>query len=175
LIAAALWFFSISIEPALYGEWRMTWTDRATVSNIFGILMIGIAYFMDMKFKEDYAFWMYLFGLIALSLGLSVFNNDTIFRFVLLGGVNILLILFSLFINRNVFLVFGAIGLTQFLARLSWVFFEGSVFFPFTLTIIGVLLILLGIYFQKNRERIQENVINKLPLFILNLRPMKNI
>jgi len=118
---------------------------------------------------------MYLFGLVTLSSGLSVFNNNNIFSFVLLGTANILLILFSLFVNRNVFLVFGTVGLTEFLSRLSWKFFNGSVFFPFALTIIGVLLILLGIYFQKNRKKIEENFINKLPLFILNLRPKRNL
>jgi 4-hydroxybenzoate polyprenyltransferase len=118
---------------------------------------------------------MYLFGLITLSSGLSVFYNDNILKFILLGIINVLIILFSIFINRNVFLVFGTIGLTQFLGRLSWVFFKGSILFPFALTIIGVLLILLGIYFQKNRNNIQENIINKLPLFILDLIPKRNI
>jgi hypothetical protein len=174
LIAGSLWFFSMDIVPILYEKTHITWTERATISNIFGLFMISIGYFVDIKFKKDYAFWMYLFGLITLSSGLSVFYNDDISRFVLLGCVNILLILFSIFINRNMFLVFGTIGLTQFLSRLSWTFFQGSIFFPFALTIIGLLLILLGIYFQKNRKNIQENMIDKLPLFVLNLRPKRN-
>jgi uncharacterized membrane protein YjjP (DUF1212 family) len=117
--------------------------------------MIGAGYYMDVKFKKDYSFWMYLFGLITLSSGLSVFYNDNILKFVLLGVANILLILFSLFINRTVFLVFGAIGLIEFLSRLSWEFFEGSVFFPFALTLIGVLLIISGIFLQKNKKKIE--------------------
>jgi uncharacterized membrane protein YjjP (DUF1212 family) len=129
----------------------------------------------DIKFKKDYSFWLYLFGLITLSSGLSVFYNENLFKFIMLGVINVLLILFSLFINRNVFIVFGIIGVMEFLSRLSWEFFEGSVFFPFALTIIGVLLILSGIFFQKNRKSIEENFINKLPIFILNLRPKRNI
>jgi hypothetical protein len=93
----------------------------------------------------------------------------------LLGIANILLILFSLFINRTVFLVFGAIGLIEFLSRLSWEFFEGSVFFPFALTLIGVLLIIFGIFLQKNKKKIEERIINKLPDFIIALRPKKNL
>jgi 4-hydroxybenzoate polyprenyltransferase len=130
---------------------------------------------VDVKFKKDYAFWIYLFGLITLSSGLSIFYNDNVFKFVLLGIANVLLILFSLFINRNVFLVFGTIGLTEFLSRLSWKYFEGSMFFPFALTLIGVLLIFSGIFLQKNRKRIEKNIMNKLPELIINLRPKRNL
>jgi len=175
LIAGALWFFSMDIVPIIYEKTKITWTERATISNIFGLFMIGIGYYADIKFKKDYSFWLYLFGMITLSSGLSIFYNTNVFKFIMLGVVNALFILFSLFINRNVFLVFGVIGLTEFLGRLSWEFFEGSVFFPFALTIIGALLILSGIYFQKNRKKIDENIVNKLPLFILNLRPKRNI
>jgi hypothetical protein len=175
LIAGSLWFFSMDIVPIIYEKTRITWTERATISNIFGLYMIGIGYFVDIKFKKDYSFWMYLFGLITLSSGLSVFYNNDVSRFTLLCVVNVLLILFSIFINRNVFLVFGTIGLIEFLSRLSWKFLKGSVFFPFALTIIGVSLILLGIFFQKNRKKIEENIINKLPEFIIKLRPKRNI
>ena len=174
LIAVSLWFLSMDIVPLIYKKTNITWTERAFISNIFGLLMISIGYFADIKFKKDYAFWMYLFGLITLSSGLSIFYNDNTLKLILLGIISVLFILFSLFINRNGFLVFGTIGLIQLLTRLSWVFFKGSILFPLALTVIGVLLILMGIYFQKNRKRIQENNINKLPLFILNLRPKRD-
>ena len=173
LIAGSLWFFSMDIVPIIYEKTHFTWTERAIVSNIFGLIMIGIGYFADIKFKRDYSFWLYIFGLITLSSGLSVFYNDNIFKFMILGAANILLILFSVYINRNVFLVFGAIGLIQFLSRLSWKFFEGSVFFPFALTLIGVLLILSGIYFQKNKKNIEKNILSKIPSNILDLRPKR--
>jgi hypothetical protein len=175
LIAGSLWFFSMDIMPIIYEKTKITWTERANISNIFGLCMIGIGYFADIKFKKDYSFWLYLFGLITLSSGLSVFYNANLFKFIMLGIINVLLILFSLLINRNVFIVFGTIGLMEFLSRLSWEFFKGSVFFPFALTIIGVLLIVSGIFFQKNKKNIEENFINKLPVFVLNLRPKRNI
>ena len=171
LIAGSLWFFSMDIVPIIYETTDITWTQRAYISQIFGLLMIGIGYFADIKFKKDYAFWMYLFGLLTLVSGLSIFYNNDLFKFVLFGAANVLLILFSLLINRNVFLVFGAMGLLEFMSRLSWKYFEKSVFFPFALTMIGVLLIFSGIFFQKNRKKIEETIINKLPAFLLNLRP----
>ncbi|MDR0472394.1 MAG: hypothetical protein LBH43_01815 [Treponema sp.] len=173
LIAGSLWFFSMDIVPIIFEKTEFTWTERAIVSNIFGLLMIGAGYYFDIKFKKDYSFWMYLFGLITLSSGLSIFYNDNIFKFILLGVANVLLILFSVFINRNVFLVFGTIGLTEFLGRLSWKFFEDSMLFPFALTIIGVLLILSGMFFQKNRKNIEKNILSRIPAKILDLRPKR--
>jgi LPXTG-motif cell wall-anchored protein len=72
-------------------------------------------------------------------------------------------------------LVFGTIGLTEFLGRLSWKYFKGSVGFPFTLTIIGILLILLGMFFQKNKKKIDAYIKNSFPEFILKLRPQKDL
>ncbi|MDR2518043.1 MAG: hypothetical protein LBD13_01330 [Spirochaetaceae bacterium] len=174
LIAGALWFFSMDIVPVIYKETEITWTERAVISDIFGILMIGVGYFADIKSKKDYSFWLYLFGLITLVSGLSVFHNDNLPKFIILGAINVFLIFFSVFINRNVFLVFGAIGLTEFLGRLSWEFFSGSALFPLALTAIGVLLIAAGMFFQKNKKKIDEYIRNKLPACALKLRPRKN-
>jgi LPXTG-motif cell wall-anchored protein len=49
------------------------------------------------------------------------------------------------------------------------------VFFPFALTVIGVSLILLGIFFQKNRKKIETHITNRLPEFIMKLRPKRNM
>lgn len=171
LIAGSLWFFSMDIVPIIYKETYITWTERAHISMIFGLIIIGIGYFADIKFKKDYSFWLYLFGSMTLTAGLSVFYNENTFKLALLCFSNIILILFSIFINRNVFLVFGTIGLIEFLGRISWIFFQDSVLFPFALTIIGILLISSGIFFQKNKKTIEEKFVNKLPSFILKLRP----
>ena len=173
LIAGTLWFFSMDIMQVIEDKRSLTWTERANITNMFGLFMIAIGYYADIKFKKDYSFWLYLFGLIILSTGLSIFYNINIYKLIRLGVANILLILFALFINRNVFIVFGTIGLIEFLSRLSWQFFKDSSFFPFALTIFGVLLIVSGVFFQKNRKNIEEKIIKKLPVFILNLRPKR--
>jgi hypothetical protein len=173
LIAGTLWWLSMDIVPIIFEKTRITWTERAIISDIFGLLMIGTGYFMDIKSKKDYSFWLYLFGLITLTSGLSIFYNDNVFKFVILGIINVFLILFSIFLNRNVFLVFGAIGLTEFFGRLSWEFFENSALFPVALTVIGILLIVSGMFFQRNKKRVDEYIANRFPNFILKLRPKK--
>jgi hypothetical protein len=174
LIAGTLWFFSMDIVKILYADVDITWTKRAYISEIFGTIMIIIGYIIDLKFKKNYSFWLYLFGVITLVSGLSLFYNDNILGFIKLGLINIAFIVISLFLNRNVFLVFGAIGLIELLSRVSWKYFKGSPVFPFSLTIIGVLLIILGIFFQKNKIKIDEFIKNKSPVWLLKLKPNRN-
>jgi hypothetical protein len=40
LIAGSLWFFSMDIVPVIYRTNNITWTERANISNIFGLIMI---------------------------------------------------------------------------------------------------------------------------------------
>ena len=175
LISVAAWFFSMDIVALLSNIHSLSWEDRVDITKAFGFCMIAVGYFVDLKFKRDYAFWLYLFGSLTFLSGLSSFHRSDVFGFALLGFASVLMILFSLFINRNVILVFGSIGLIQLLSRLSWELFRDSVLFPFALTAIGVVLILAGIFFQKNRKYIDESIIQKLPAFILALRPNKKM
>ncbi len=70
-------------------------------------------------------------------------------------------------------MVFGVIGIGEFLSRLSYELFKDSKLFPFALTLIGLLIIASGIMYQKKRHSI-ENVMNKLiPEGIKKLRPVK--
>ena len=174
-ISVALLFLSMDIVEGIGRTHSLTWEKQALIIRIFGFCMIAVGYLADIKFKKDYSFWLYLFGSMTLLVGLSEFSNRNVFGFILLGAVSVLMILFSLFINRNVILVFGSIGLVQLLSRLSWSFFRHSILFPLALTAIGVLLILAGIFFQRNRTRIDENIIKRLPKFILDLRPKKKV
>ena len=119
LIAFALWFMSMDIEPIIFEKTKTTWTERAIVSRIFGFIVIIFGYIFDIKFKKDYSFWLYLFGLLTLTSGFSVFYNKDNFMFIIFGGVHVLMIIFSIILDRNVFLVFGTIGIIEFLGRLS--------------------------------------------------------
>jgi len=259
LIAVSLWFLSMDVVQIISEKVKMTFTERAVVSSVFGLFMTGTGNFVEIKLKKGYSFWLYFFGLTTLLAGLFVsvdkdftlvifgvvsvlltlyslyknenmflifgigglilllcklfefyrqydyfwlilaifglfvtgigclsdikfkkrlsfnyifgltvlfaglvfFNAQDLFRHILLGAVSILLIWFSLFIDRKEFLVFGAFGTIVLLSRLSFEFFKDSPFFPVALTTIGVLLILLGIYYQKNSESIKKKFAKK--------------
>ncbi|MDA3901118.1 MAG: DUF2157 domain-containing protein [Spirochaetes bacterium] len=175
LIAFTLWFFSMDIVPILMQTDAFTWTDRALVSKIFGVLMLFAAYIFDIKYEKDYSFWLYLFGLITLTSGLSVFYNDETLMLLAFGMIHILMIGVSIVLERNVFLVFGTIGVMEFLSRLSYKYFKDSPMFPFTLTLIGVGLIVLGIVYQKNKSSIEDRIRMMIPKFIFRLKPKRII
>ncbi|GHV95835.1 hypothetical protein AGMMS50293_21550 [Spirochaetia bacterium] len=173
LISFALWFLSMDIVPILIEETKITWTERAIISRIFGFAMIIIGYLLDIKYEKDYSFWLYLFGLLTLTAGFSVFYNSDDKMFIILGVIHIVMIFVSILLDRNVFLVFGTIGVIELLGRLSYEYFKGIFLFPFCLTIIGVLLICFGVCYQKNKEKIYNFVENKIPKLILNIRPKR--
>jgi len=173
LIAFSTWFLSMDSIAIVLRTMAITWNQRAIISIVFGSITVSAGYAVDLKSQKEFSFWLYLLGLVTLSLGLSVFSNANIFRFILLGLVNILLIAIALFLSRNVFLVFGIIGIAQFLCRLSWVYFRGSVLLPFALAIMGAFLIYAGLFVKKNINRIDTMIKMRLPLFLFNLRPKR--
>lgn len=173
MISFALWFLSMDIVPIIFSENTITWTNRSDISQVFGVLMLLCAYFIDLKSKREYSFWLYLFGLITLTSGLSVFYNDDTLSLIILLLVHLLMIILSLFLEQTVFMVFGMIGLTEFLSRISYVWFEDSPVFPFLLTIIGLALIFSGMFYQKNQVKISNALQRIIPRSLQNLRPKR--
>ena len=173
LISFCLWYLSMDIVPIIYKENWIGWIERANISKIFGILMIALGYILHLNKKRDYAFWLYLFGLFTLTFGFSFFYNASSKGFILLLIIHIVMCFISLLLEEPVFMVFGVIGIGEFLSRISYELFKDSKLFPFALTLIGLLIIASGIMYQKKRHSI-ENVMNKLiPEGIKKLRPVK--
>ncbi len=58
------------------------WNQRATVSIFFGLGMSAVAYYVDrwMDCTDDFAFWLYLFGLLTFWSGLTtqVYLNEPV-------------------------------------------------------------------------------------------------
>lgn len=66
-IAFSLWYMSMDLTPLLFGENEYTWRLRLWVSFWFGIACLITAYLIDVRQRRsrgDFAFWLYLFGLI---------------------------------------------------------------------------------------------------------------
>ncbi|MCR5290763.1 MAG: hypothetical protein K6E51_12290 [Treponema sp.] len=171
LISFCLWYLSMDIVPVIYRENWISWFQRAHISKIFGTLMIATGYILHLKKKRDFAFWLYLFGLFTLTFGFSFFYNADSSGFFILLLIHIVMCFVSLFLEEPVFMVFGAIGIGEFLSRMAYELFKGSKLFPFALTIIGALIITVGIIYQKNRSNIQNAISKLIPECVINLRP----
>ncbi len=170
-ISFGLWFLSMDIVPLIFQTNSITWTDRKYISLIFGMLILIAGYITHKRSDEKYSFWLYLFGLLTLTSALSIFYNSNNLMFIVFFVVNLGFILFSLILDQKVFLVFGSIGLMEFLGRFSYRFFKGTVFFPFILSAIGIVLIIIGIYYQRNQTKIDTYFEENMPQFFKRFKP----
>jgi hypothetical protein len=161
-VAFTLWYMSMDLTPLFFGE-PFTWKARLWVSAIFGFILLVIAYTVDQRTKPDYAFWLYLFGMMAFWGGLSMMESGSEFTKFLYCLINVALITISVLVGRKVFMVFGSLGVFGYLGHLSWSVFKDSMLFPFALTFIGLLVIFLGIMYQRNQDRIATAVLGLVP------------
>jgi hypothetical protein len=78
-MAFALWFMSMDLTPLLFGKTEFTWDERKVVSLWFGLAVIAAAYVSDLqnRLRQDFAFWGYLFGVLAFWGGLSLLDGSS--------------------------------------------------------------------------------------------------
>ncbi len=162
-LAFSLWFLSMDLTPILYESGELTWEHRKMVSLLFGLVMLIFTYFLDRKSEKDYAFWLYLFGLLSFWGGLTSMNSDSELNKFIYFCINLLLIGISVLFSRKVFLVFGALGVYGYLFHLSDIVFKDSLLFPVALSFFGISIIWLGIKYTKNEKRVDDFVSSLLP------------
>jgi hypothetical protein len=173
-IAFCLWFMSMDLAPLIFGENDFDWKNRALVSMWFGIACIIVAYLIDIKNrrnKGDFAFWLYLFGLISFWFSLPFLGDDTEWSRFLYCLTNLGLIVLSLLLKRRLFMVFGGIGVFSYLGYLAYQVFENSILFPFCLTILGLSIIYIGVLYQRHYRNIERYLDSILPSRIRDLLP----
>lgn len=171
-IAFALWFMSMDIVPLIFGEDRyLSLETRKFVSLYFGLVVLVATYFIDRRTREDFAFWGYLFGLLAFWGGLSLLESTNEFNRLIYCFINLCLVLISILFQRKVFIVFGALGIFGYIGHLAHRVFADSLLFPSALSIIGCLVIYLGIQYRKHYKSIEEKLAMMIPGGVQQLLP----
>ena len=164
-IAATLWYMSMDLAPLAFGEADLTWELRKLVSLWFGLFIVLLAFWVDIRThrEKDYAFWLYLFGALAFWCGLSSMHSDSeASKFVYLC-INLGMIVVGALLSRRVFTVLGALGAAGYLGHLAHHVFKDSLVFPFALTLIGLGVIYLGILWQRHERAISIKLHTLLP------------
>jgi hypothetical protein len=163
-IAVTLWYMTMDITAMISGG-DITWELRSLVSLYSGLLMIGLAFWVDIRSqnKADYAFWIYIFGVIAFWGGLSSQSSDNELSKLIYFCINLLMIGVGALLIRRVFVVFGALGTCGYLAYLASDVFKDSWLFPIALTAIGLGIIFVGVIWQKHEKAITEKSRSLLP------------
>jgi len=169
-IAATLWYMSMDIAELIAGD-IVNFREQAEITMWFGLAMTLFAFWVDLRSRKslDYAFWLYLFGVMAFWGGMTSQDSDSELAKFIYFCVNLGLIGVGVVLVRKVFLVFGGIGACIYLGHLANEVFEDSWLFPIALTLIGVGVIYLGVLWQKNEQAITMAVRNYLPMQVREL------
>ena len=173
-IAVTLWYMTMDIAAVLTGG-ELTWELRKLVSMYTGLLMIGLAFWVDVRsrYKADYAFWIYIFGVIAFWGGLSAQSSDSELAKFFYCCINLSMIAIGVILVRRVFVIFGALGTCMYLGHLASDVFRDSWLFPVALTSIGLGIIYLGVLWQKHEATLTSKLRSLLPMALQELLEAK--
>ena len=165
-VAVTLWYMSIDLTPFLFDRADISWDLRKLVSLWFGLLMVLLAFWVDVRTRheKDYPFWLYLFGVLAFWGGLSLMRSDSELNKFIYLCINLLMIVIGAMLSRRVFAVFGGLGSAGYIGHLAYGIFRDSMLFPFALTAIGLCVIYLGIVWQRHEKAISSRLRGLLPV-----------
>lgn len=155
-IAVTLWYMSMDLVPYLLGKERVyDWEIRKFISLWFGLAMTLVAFWVDLRsrFSRDYAFWLYVFGVLTFWGGLSLMDSGSEWGKLAYCGINVAMILVGALLGRRVFAVFGGLGVALYLGHLSHKVFKDSLLFPFALSLLGLAIIALGVLWQRREAQ----------------------
>lgn len=179
-VAVCLWYLSMDIAPLIFTELRSSsisaeehFDFRKLVSLIFGAGMLTLAYAVDRRTKLDYAFWLYLFGLMAFWGGLTLLDSGSELGKFLYAMINVGLVGLGVFLSRKAFLVFGATGIYIYIGHLAFKVFDNSLLFPMALVALGLSVVGLGVALYRHGKRWESAFLAALPPWMLNLRPQQ--
>lgn len=164
-VAITLWYMSMDFAPLLAGGDDSSWVYRKAVSMVFGVVMILVATYVDVRSrrKPDYGFWLYLFGTAAFWGALSLSDSNSQLGKFLYACLNVCMIFAGAIIARRVFTIFGGIGLFGYLGYLSYSVFKDSILFPVALTALGLAIVFGGVLWQRHEDGISRGFRSWLP------------
>jgi hypothetical protein len=153
-------------------DWELDWELRLTVSKIFGLGLIAVAWAIDLKWsaRGDFAFWLHLFGALTLW-GAVTSGEGGEFSKAVYCAFNIAFIAFGLFLDRRIYAVFDAIGLAIYLGHLAFDVFKDALVFSFALSAIGLAVIFAGVFAERRRRALNTLFDAYLPEVLRALRP----
>lgn len=157
-VAVTLWYMSMDLTPFLLGGGPGSFFSEQGkfISTWFGVVMTLIAFWVDVRSRQskDFAFWLYIFGVLTFWGGLTSMDSNSELGKFLYCCINLVMIAIGAMLSRRVFAVFGGIGVALYLGHLSRTVFKDSMLFPVALTAIGLAIIAAGIVWQRHEAAI---------------------
>lgn len=174
-IVFSLWYMSMDLTPLIFRKTEFSWDERLWVSLWFGLGMLVVSYLIDRRTKEDYSFWLYLFGMMAFWGGLSLMESSSEVNKFFYCLINFAIMILSIILQRRLFIIFGALGVFGYIGHLAHRVFKDSLLFPFVLSFIGIAVIYLGIKYQCNRIVWEQTILRYIPASVKRLLPTERM
>jgi hypothetical protein len=170
-IAITLWYMSMDIVPFVFGVEDAKWELRKLVSVYFGLLIALLGFWVDIRsrFSKDFAFWLYVVGVVTFWGALSMMNSDSELNKFVYFCINLAMIAIGAALSRRVFVIFGALGVAGYVVHLASSIFRDSILFPIALTAIGLAVIYCGILWQRHEAAIGARLRSALPAALREL------
>jgi hypothetical protein len=178
-IAVSLWYMGMDIVPALVmqagdsGDWfgGAAWELRKTISLVFGMVMLLLAFLVDLRSRQgrDYAYWLYLFGLLTFCGAVSMMGSGRLSGKLAYLAIHFGLVFVGAVLGRRMFAVFAGIGIAVVLGDLSWGLFSNSFAFVAVLTVLGFALIGAGLWWSRHEAAISARLRAVLPATVREL------
>lgn len=184
VVALGAWFLAMDIadllverfadgQPDLAG-YALQQQIRAGVSLALGAVALAAAWWLDLRGQRQLTLWPHIAAGAALLAGVAIWLRRPEAgepAWAALAGLSLGLVLFSLYIRRRSYLVFGGLGLAAYVGHLAFEVFRDSLVFTLVLTIIGVAVIALGYAWMKLEPAAQAWMGAHLPPALSRLRP----
>lgn len=154
-VAVTLWYLGMDLAPLLLQDLDPDWQQRKWVAVGWGLLTLALAFYVDLRNRRqaDFAFWLYLSGLLSFWGGLTAMDSDSEIGKAIYAAINIGLLLIGVALARRMFAVFGGFGVLIYLSHLAFDLFEDSNWFPLVLCAIGFAVIYCGVLWQRHEAR----------------------
>ncbi len=170
-VAVTIWYLSMDVAHMLMQKEGFDWEFTRDVSLVFGLATCALAVWVDLRSRnakapedrQDFAFWLYLFGAIMFWCGLSLRESESELNKFLYALINVGMVFLGAAIGRRVFTVLGGFGVAGYLGHLAYRVFEDSLLFPFALTLLGLAVVALGIWWQRHEAAIHARLAGWLP------------
>jgi hypothetical protein len=173
-VAFTLWYLGMDLARFIVPPSDPdAWDFHRDFTMFFGLVMLLLAFWIDQRSRSrdperpgsgrDYAFWLYLLGMLSFWGALSARPSDYEWSKALYALLNLGFIGLGVLLDRRVFTVCGAFGVAGYLAHLSHVVFKDSLLFPLALSAIGLLLIAAGLVWQRHETRWRRRLWQRLP------------
>ncbi len=155
LVSLTALFVDVSIQietDRVYFEWE---TPQLLVIAFMGAGALAAGVFAPRADERDYALWLYVLGLVGLTVGLGAeaFSSESVGWGVLWLIVSLAVVALSLPLQQRLFAAAGLAGVFAYLAKLVFDVFE-SANAALVLVLLGLMILGAGVLYQRFSERL---------------------